>query len=205
MAQTQTHVDVQAKNKVCIPSIQYPLRQLSRFETIMNIADLTHGLKDLPKDLAKWIEADVCSRDFSYYGFIRAPKCVESVKRIIGINGYYLKLTTQNTGVNFIWHDRERNQFQFWGDYNNCIKAMHEILYRIRKYVNTNTKTEDTVNASMMKKNDDSVQPRASIDEPIVFENDINPNPMVCYEAICDIDENGCFKVIADKTYPATS
>ena len=205
--QSQQEMD---KKKICIPSIQYPLRQLSRFETIMNIAELTHGLKDLPRDLANWIEADVHSREFSYYGFIQAPQCVESVKRIIGINGYYLKLTTQNTGVNFIWHDRARNEFQFWGGYHNCIRAMKEVHYRICKYADGVNSTKRLAeikesNVEIMQTllgKMSTVNRMKAIEEPIIFENDIHPNPSVCYEAICNVDANGGWQVIADKKYP---
>ena len=94
MAQNQVNA-VEMKNKVFVPPMRYPLTKLSCFETIMNIVELTHGLKDLPKDIARAIEKDVCSRELSYYGFIPDPPSVDMVKQIIGIDGYYLKLKTQ--------------------------------------------------------------------------------------------------------------
>ena len=211
MAQNQVNA-VETKKKVFVPPMRYPLTKLGCFETIMNIVELTHGLKDLPKDVAKWIHDDVCSREFSYYGFIPAPPSVDMVKQIIGIDGYYLKLTTQKSGVNFIWHDRDRNEFQFWGDYQNCIKAMNEIRYRICKYVeNARSYPEerplDTVNVSIMKnligKLAQTAIAEPAIAEPAIFDNDINPNSAVCYEAHCTVDASGRLQVFAEKHYPA--
>ena len=199
MAQNQVNA-VEMKKKVFVPPMRYPLTKLGCFETIMNIVELTHGLKDLPKDVARAIEKDVCSREFSYYGFIPAPPSVDMVKQIIGIDGYYLKLTTQKSGVNFIWHDRDRNEFQFWGDYQNCIRAMNEIRYRICKYVD-GAKVSD--NMSVMKSLIDKLA-QTVIAEPVIFDNDINPNSAVCYEAHCNVDASGRLQVFAEKHYTAT-
>ena len=209
MAQNQVNaVEMKTNKKVFVPPMRYPLTKLSCFETIMNIVELTHGLKDLPKDVAKWIHDDVCSREFSYYGFIPAPPSVDMVKQIIGIDGYYLKMTTKNTGVNFIWHDREKNEFQFWGDYQNCIRAMNEIRYRICKYVD-GAKVLD--NMTVMKNIIDKlaqtviaepVIAEPVIAEPVIFDNDINPNSAVCYEAHCTVDATGRLQVFAEKHYP---
>jgi hypothetical protein len=211
MAQNQVNA-VETKKKVFVPPMRYPLTKLGCFETIMNIVELTHGLKDLPKDVARAIEKDVCSREFSYYGFIPAPPSVDMVKQIIGIDGYYLKVTTKNTGVSFIWHDRQKNEFQFWGDYQNCIRAMNEIRYRICKYVD-GAKVLD--NMTVMKTLIDklaisapkpviaeSVIAESVIAEPVIFDNDINPNSAVCYEAHCTVDATGRLQVFAEKHYP---
>jgi len=200
MAQTQVNV-VESKKKVVVPPMRYPLQRLGCFETIMNIVELTHGLKDLPKDIARAIEKDVCSREFSYYGFIPAPPSVDMVKQIIGIDGYYLKLTTQKSGVNFIWHDRDRNEFQFWGEYQSCIRAMNAIRYRICKYVDG---VKVTDNVSVMK-NLIGKLAASAIDtkSTVVFDNDVNPDPMVCWEGHCIVDESGRWKIIDEKRYPA--
>ena len=210
MAQTQVNV-VESKKKVFVPPMRYPLQRLGCFETIMNIVELTHGLKDLPKDIARAIEKDVCSREFSYYGFIPAPPSVDMVKQIIGIDGYYLKLTTQKSGVNFIWHDRDRNEFQFWGEYQSCIRAMNAIRYRICKYVESvrsypEERPLDTVNVSVMKNLIGKLAASAIDTKPtVVFDNDVNPNPMVCWEGHCIVDDDtGRWKIIDEKLYPAT-
>lgn len=59
---------------------------------------------------------------------------VDIIKQIIGKDGCYFKMTTLNTGVDFIWHDRGENQFCFWGPKENVLKAMKIIQGRIDKY-----------------------------------------------------------------------
>jgi len=73
------------------------------------------------------------------FGYLPAPwdtniTDVDDVKRIIGKDGYYLKLTTTNTGVDFIWHDRVENHFCFWGTKAAVLEAMKIIQARIYKY-----------------------------------------------------------------------
>jgi hypothetical protein len=175
---------VQNKPKVIVPPMHYRLAKLTQHEALSQIGSLTRGLYDLPPDLANWIHWDITSRQFTSFGYIPAPPNVDMVKQIIGIDGYYLKLTTTNCGVDFIWHDRTTNEFHFWGEYQRCIKAMNQIRYRICKIVES-------------YKN-----------KPVehVFENDINPHPAVCLEAIIEVDSKGEYvRTIASKRYPDES
>ena len=50
---------------------------------------------------------------------------------VIGKGGCYFHLTTTNTKIEFIWHDRAQNRFFFWGTKFPLIKAMNIILHRI--------------------------------------------------------------------------
>ena len=126
---------MQNKQKVIVPPMRYHLTRLTQFEARYQIASLTHDFYDLPPEIADWIHRDIGSRQFTSFGYIPAPPNVDMVKQIIGIDGYYLKLTTSNYGVDFIWHNRVSNEFHFWGEYQRCIKAMNEIRYRICKMV----------------------------------------------------------------------
>jgi hypothetical protein len=65
------------------------------------------------------------------FGFMAAPPNEHITKKIIGKNGYYFKLTTTNCNVDFIWHDRETNNFLFWGEKQSVIRAMHKIRNRV--------------------------------------------------------------------------
>jgi hypothetical protein len=70
------------------------------------------------------------------YSELPAPSDVEILKRIIGENGHYLKLTTGNCNVDFIWHDRDAKLFRFWAPKKySLIQAMNIIRGRIIKYV----------------------------------------------------------------------
>jgi hypothetical protein len=177
------------KKNIIAPPTWFNLVKISNFDMLSQISYLTRQFNDLPPDLANWIIYDAQTRPYSFYGTIPAPPSTDLVKQIIGINGYYLKLTTQNSLVDFIWHDRVRNEFQFWGEYQSCVKAMKEIRYRICKYVEMNKETTPAL--------------LAVSDTAPVFYNDIHPHPAVCLEAIIELDENGEYKkTVASKYYP---
>ena len=80
------------------------------------------------------IQFNIRNRQFTSYGVLPSPTDETLAKQIIGKDGYYLKLTTTKTGVDFIWHNRVKQEFQFWGLNLCCIRAMKEISYRIDKY-----------------------------------------------------------------------
>ena len=69
------------------------------------------------------------------FSFIQAPSDAGGiVQQVIGAGGHYFKLTTINTGVDFIWHDRTQNVFLFWGPNNYRVtRALNAISWRIRK------------------------------------------------------------------------
>jgi hypothetical protein len=168
---------MQQKSKVIMPPMHYRLERLTQIEALYQIASLTNGFYDLPPQVANWIHQDLSSRQFTSFGYIPAPPNVDMVKQIIGIDGFYLKLTTTNCGVDFIWHDRASNEFHFWGEYTRCIRAMNEIRYRICKVVESYKNKQ-------------------------VFENDVNPHPAVCLEAIVQLDNKGEYmRTIASKHY----
>lgn len=172
------------KKKVTMPPTWFNLRKISAYEVLTQISYLTNHFRDLPPEVAQWIIFDINSRPFSSFGSIPAPPSVDLVKQIIGIDGYYLKLTTQNCLVDFIWHDRVRNEFQFWGEYSSCVKAMNAIRYRICKYVEASANKEPIAAANY------------------VYENDVCPHPAVCLEAVVELDENGDYKkTLASKQY----
>jgi hypothetical protein len=180
------------QKKVVAPPTYFNLVKIYPEHLLANISNLTRGFNDLPPEVANWIYVDAYSRPFSFFGTIPAPPSTDLVKQIIGIDGYYLKLTTQKCLVDFIWHDRARNEFQFWGEYYSCVNAMNAIRYRICKYVerkgianaNANTKPTPTIASH-------------------VFHNDIYPNEAVCFEACVALDASGNYiKTLASKAYP---
>ena len=185
MTFTNESVLVEQKN-IIMPPTWFNLMKISNYDMLSHISSLTNQFCDLPPDLANWIIYDAQTRPYSFYGSIPAPPWTDVVKQVIGINGYYLKLTTQNSLVDFIWHDRARNEFQFWGEYQSCVKAMKEIRYRICKYVEVYKHAPAPVPAPAP-----------------VFYNDIAPNPAVCLEVIIELDENDEYKkTVASKYYP---
>lgn len=71
----------------------------------------------------------------SYRTSIQAPTCVDAIRQIIGRNGCYFKMTTQNFDLLLVWHSRSSNQFHLWGtDINNLNGAVELINHRINTY-----------------------------------------------------------------------
>jgi hypothetical protein len=69
------------------------------------------------------------------FGYIPAPPNVDIIKQVIGVNGYFFKMTTTLCGVDFIWHNRTTNTFYFWGPTTfSVVKAMNSIRWRIQKF-----------------------------------------------------------------------
>jgi hypothetical protein len=197
MTFTNESLLVEQKN-IIMPPTWFNLMKISNYDMLSHISSLTNQFCDLPPDLANWIIYDAQTRPYSFYGTIPAPPWTDVVKQIIGINGYYLKLTTQNSLVDFIWHDRVRNEFQFWGEYQSCVKAMKEIRYRICKYVEMYKHAPAPAPVPV------PVPAPVTVPAPApVFYNDIAPNPAVCLEAIIELDENDEYKkTVASKYYP---
>ena len=66
-----------------------------------------------------------------FHGFLYAPKNNDITKQVIGKDGCYFHLTTEKTGVFFIWHNRKSNKFEFWGKKRDTINALNQIKHRI--------------------------------------------------------------------------
>lgn len=65
------------------------------------------------------------------------PKAIsrQVTKMVIGEGGFYLKKTTAETGVDFIWVDFGTNIFMVWGENQHCVyNALSAIQWRINKY-----------------------------------------------------------------------
>jgi hypothetical protein len=102
---------------------------------VMNhIGQLTNGFAALDPQLTQWLMENTGRRAFTTFGYLPAPTDAALTKQIIGRDGYYFKLTTNNTGVDFIWHDRKENHFLFWGPKACVVRAMKIIQSRIRNY-----------------------------------------------------------------------
>lgn len=64
---------------------------------------------------------------------LRAPENVDILKQVIGRNGCYFILTTQQCDLDFIWHNRDNNTIEFWGPRDSIDKAVSVINSRISK------------------------------------------------------------------------
>jgi hypothetical protein len=119
-----------------IPPKAYLLRTTSH--PIEEIGTYTNLFQQIPEPYREFLFRRLCDRARleTLYSDLPAPCDVEILKRIIGENGHYLKLTTANCNVDFIWHDREAKVFRFWAPKKyNLIQAMNIIRGRIIKHV----------------------------------------------------------------------
>lgn len=130
-----TRRDTESKEKVSIPQMRYKLSKLTQAQTLLQIAMKTSGFYDLSANEADWIQRDVRSREFSSFSRLPIPDNCDYgvISKVIGENNYYLKLTTKNHDIDFIHYDDDANELHFWGEYQNCIRAMNELRYRIQK------------------------------------------------------------------------
>lgn len=125
-----------AEPKVSIPHMRYKLSKRTQAQTLSEIAMKTSGFYDMSVNEANWVQRDVRSREFSSFSRLPVPRnCDDSIiQKIIGNDNYYLKLTTKTHDMDLIYYDDyDTKEFQFWGEYQCCIKAMNEIRYRIQK------------------------------------------------------------------------
>jgi hypothetical protein len=84
---------------------------------------------------------DIDNCDKVYYGHIQIPDDEEIIRMVIGKGGCYFYLTTENTNILFIWHNRITKNFEFWGQYpRNVQTAIHEIEKRITIALNNKVK-----------------------------------------------------------------
>jgi hypothetical protein len=69
------------------------------------------------------------------FGFIYGPANADIAQRVIGADGYFLKLTNTLTGVDYIWFDQTSNTFLVWGSNKfKVVKALNALRWRIHKY-----------------------------------------------------------------------
>jgi len=63
---------------------------------------------------------------------------IDALKQIIGKDGYYFKLTTANSEIDYIWYNEEKKIIEFWGNKTNCEKAFKIIETRLQKFIDPN-------------------------------------------------------------------
>ena len=105
-------------------------------QVLSHIGYLTNNFTMINGEFRQWLINRVLYRPYTTFGILDAPIDSDVAKQVIGHEGFYFKLTTSNTNVDFIWHDRTQNKFLFWGPKYNVIQAMKIIQSRISKCSN---------------------------------------------------------------------
>lgn len=138
---TQTTMNNQkSKKQFVVPPTNYPLYHLNINEVFAQINTLVStGSINTPqgKETSNAFLKHMNTRPPQFrwtFGYIPAPPHEIVTKRVIGIDGYFFKMTTTLCGIDFIWHDRLANMFLFWGTSNyRVVRAMNSIRWRIQK------------------------------------------------------------------------
>lgn len=74
------------------------------------------------------------------------------LKKIIGKDGHWLKLTSHNYNLDYLWFDTKQQQFLFWADnINNCEGANKEIQKRIVKVTKELAELEQFKNSKVQE------------------------------------------------------
>ena len=126
MPQLEAPYQIPAKPYHLVPTIN-PLEQICR---------VTNNFTYMSEEFKRVLFFRIGNRPWpTTFGMFNAPSHILALKKIIGIDGHFLKLTTQNCDVDMIWHDRWNNMFVFWGpSVYTVVQAMNQIRSRIIKY-----------------------------------------------------------------------
>ena len=138
-AANETLVPLALANPFKLTPMKYELLQVDSNAALNHIRHLT---SQNPTSIASEFMDNLCNTLIyrahyvlpTIFGYWPAPT-KEITQQVIGTDGYYFKLTTNSSGADFIWHDREHGMFLFWASNNfRIVKAMNAIRWRINKY-----------------------------------------------------------------------
>jgi hypothetical protein len=142
-AQAQTQTQQQIEDYSDMPQLEAPYQiptkpyYLSQtFRPLEEICGVTNNFTYMSEDFKRLLFFRIGNRPWpTTVGMFNAPTYLDTIKKIIGIDGHFLKLTTRNCDVDMIWHDRRNNLFVFWGpSIYTVVQAMNQIRSRIIKY-----------------------------------------------------------------------
>jgi len=180
----------QEKQKIMVPPMRYPLQSMSSKDVHYQLQQLnlvqpntspsTDGVQTFLNALNR---RDSTNKE-TVFGFIPAPPHMDITKRVIGTDGYFFKMTTTVSEIDFIWHDRFQKVFLFWGASTfKVVKAMNSIRWRIHKQYDilshTSTATTTTgqyVNVEDISDDEDDDDQDEQRGEPLVISSGTVPD-----------------------------
>jgi len=89
--------------------------------------------------------------EYNVYKFTLDVKEVhpDVMKQVIGRDGYYFKLTTENNMLDFIWHDMQSKSVFFWGasqgDINRAVGIIKSRIFNKQTQVDNSTDKSDDI------------------------------------------------------------
>ena len=102
-----------------------------------------HPIED-PNNPEKYLSIIEKIKAENHYVEINSPKNVGVLKQVIGRGGCYFKMTTENTGIAYIWHNTDSQKIEFWGlEQKSLEKAKSIINDRIERYTRFKKKGVD--------------------------------------------------------------
>jgi hypothetical protein len=130
-----------AKPRIMVPPMHYDLRMASAQTVYDHINELTKHSVDASNYLESIKPMMFAQTQPLVFGYIPAPPNASITQQVIGLNGYYLKMTTTLCGIYYIWHDTANNAFLFWGSSTfKVVKALNAIRWRIFKQMEMYTR-----------------------------------------------------------------
>ena len=137
---TQSAATNKDKQSFVVPPIRYDLARVKSPQILFHLDSLVNsGSFSTEQAIGQYnvfrakIENAPTGSQWTF-GYIPAPPHSEVTRRVIGTDGYFFKMTTNLTQIEFIWHDRISNTFLFWGTSNfKVVKALNSIRWRIYK------------------------------------------------------------------------
>ena len=108
------------------------------FDAFTKISNKLEG-RTIPESFRRGLESlRNAGNKYQVYKYTMvAPEDENILKQVIGRNGCYFILTTQQCDLDFIWHNRDNNTIEFWGPRDSIDKAVGVISSRISKYSKT--------------------------------------------------------------------
>jgi hypothetical protein len=127
-------INTMSSAEYIIPSKPYYMRETTTpLDEIRSVSD---NLSKVPAYFVNLHDDLALRRRVSLFGQFDAPTHIATLNKVHGKSGFFLKKTIKETGIDFIWHDKENAQYLFWGSTKlRMIDAMNRIRSRIIKYV----------------------------------------------------------------------
>jgi len=123
------------KPKIMVPPIRYDLRKFLSNSVIEQVEVFTRNDSSATEFIENFKDKLLQRAHPTVFGYIPAPPDQDIIKQVIGLNGYFFKMTTTLCGVDFIWHNHTTQMFYFWGPTTfSVVKALNSIRWRIQKF-----------------------------------------------------------------------
>tara|TARA_B110000908_G_C9984740_1_gene327073 strand:+ start:66 stop:437 length:372 start_codon:yes stop_codon:yes gene_type:complete len=95
---------------------------------------IINSIDTLPPVFKERVLKNISNRKYSLEYSIECDNKIENIKKIIGVNGCYLKKTTNKYNLDMIWFDQDNKYFILYGDYKGVLGAINILQSRIKKF-----------------------------------------------------------------------